>query len=432
MTMSGTFGTIDQAIDDLRNGKIIIVADDEDRENEGDLVCAAELVTPETINFMTLHGRGLICLALTGERCDQLGLPQMTERNTEELATAFTVSIDAERRFGVTTGISASDRSTTIHVAINPATVPSDLRRPGHIFPLRARPGGVLQRVGQTEASVDLARLAGLVPAGVICEILNPDGSMARRADLHAMASRLGLTFVTVAQLVAHRLQTEQLVHRVAEARIPTDFGEFTIIGYRNDVDRAEHVALVYGEIAGQPDVLVRMHSKCLTGDVFGSQRCDCGVQLHRAMELVAQEGRGAIVYLDQEGRGIGLLNKLKAYKLQEEGLDTVDANLKLGLPADLRDYGIGAQILVDLGLTSIRLLTNNPKKIVGLEEGYGLRVTDQIPIQHEPSDHNRDYLRAKRDRLGHLLHHQGLALDEEMIHDEHVRDRKKQREEGA
>ena len=403
--MTGTFGTIEQAIDDLRNGKIIIVADDEDRENEGDLVCAAELVTPETINFMTLHGRGLICLALTGERCDQLGLPQMTERNTEELATAFTVSIDAERRFGVTTGISASDRSTTIHVAINPATIPSDLRRPGHIFPLRSRPGGVLQRVGQTEASVDLARLAGLVPAGVICEILNPDGTMARRADLHAMATRLGLTFVTVAQLVAYRLQTEQLVHRVAEARIPTDFGEFTIIGYRNDVDRAEHVALVYGEVAGQPNVLVRMHSKCLTGDVFGSQRCDCGVQLHRAMELVAQEGRGVIVYLDQEGRGIGLLNKIRAYALQDGGADTVQANEKLGFAPDLRNYGIGAQILRDLGLSSIRVMTNNPRKLVGLE-GYGLQISERVPLIADPNRENRGYLQVKRDKLGHLLAH--------------------------
>jgi 3,4-dihydroxy 2-butanone 4-phosphate synthase / GTP cyclohydrolase II len=315
------------------------------------------------------------------------------------------VSIDAERRFGVTTGISASDRSTTIHVAINPATVPSDLRRPGHIFPLRARPGGVLQRVGQTEASVDLARLAGLVPAGVICEILNPDGTMARRADLHTMADRLGLTFVTVAQLVAHRLQTEQLVHRVAEARIPTDFGEFTIIGYRNDVDRAEHVALVYGDVAGQTDVLVRMHSKCLTGDVFGSQRCDCGVQLHRAMELVAQEGRGVIVYLDQEGRGIGLLNKIRAYALQDAGADTVQANERLGFAPDLRNYGIGAQILRDLGLSSIRVMTNNPRKLVGLE-GYGLQITARVPLIADPNRENRGYLQVKRDKLGHLLAH--------------------------
>jgi 3,4-dihydroxy 2-butanone 4-phosphate synthase/GTP cyclohydrolase II len=400
-----TFGTIEQAIDDLRNGKIIIVADDEDRENEGDLVCAAELVTPETINFMTKHGRGLICLALTGERCDQLGLPQMTERNTEELSTAFTVSIDAERRFGVTTGISASDRATTIHVAINPATVPSDLRRPGHIFPLRARPGGVLQRVGQTEASVDLARMAGLVPAGVICEILSADGSMARRPELEIMAREHSLTFVTVAQLVAHRLQTEQLVHRVAEARIPTDLGEFRIIGYQNDVDKAEHIALVFGEVAGQRDVLVRMHSKCLTGDVFGSQRCDCGPQLHRAMEMVAEAGRGVVVYLDQEGRGIGLLNKLRAYALQDTGADTVQANERLGFAPDLRNYGIGAQILRDLGLSSIRVMTNNPRKLVGLE-GYGLEIVERVPLVTDPNRNNRGYLQVKRDKLGHLLAH--------------------------
>jgi 3,4-dihydroxy 2-butanone 4-phosphate synthase/GTP cyclohydrolase II len=400
-----SFGTVEQAVEDLRNGKIVIVADDEDRENEGDLVCAAELVTPETINFMTLHGRGLICLALTPERCDQLGLPQMTERNTEDLGTAFTVSIDAERRFGVTTGISARDRATTIHVAINPATVPSDLRRPGHIFPLRARPGGVLQRVGQTEASVDLARMAGLIPAGVICEILNPDGSMARRPELHELAAQHGLTFITVAQLVAYRLRTEQLVHRVAEARVPTDYGEFRVIGYQNDVDLAEHVALVYGEVAGQPDVLVRMHSKCLTGDVFGSQRCDCGFQLHRAMELIAQEGRGAIVYLDQEGRGIGLLNKLRAYALQDSGADTVQANERLGFAPDLRNYGIGAQILRDLGLSSIRVMTNNPRKLVGLE-GYGLQIVERVPLLADPNRENRSYLQVKRDKLGHLLSH--------------------------
>jgi 3,4-dihydroxy 2-butanone 4-phosphate synthase / GTP cyclohydrolase II len=399
------FGTVDQAIEDLRNGKIVIVADDEDRENEGDLVSAAELVTPETINFMTLHGRGLICLALTGERCDQLGLPQMTERNTEELATAFTVSIDAERRFGVTTGISARDRATTIHVAIHPATVPSDLRRPGHIFPLRARPGGVLQRVGQTEASVDLARLAGLIPAGVICEILNPDGSMARRPELHEMARQHNLTFITVAQLVAYRLRTEQLVHRVAEVRVPTEYGEFRMIGYQNDVDRAEHVALVHGEIAGQPNILVRMHSKCLTGDVFGSQRCDCGFQLHRAMELIAQEGKGAVVYLDQEGRGIGLLNKLRAYALQDSGADTVQANERLGFAPDLRNYGIGAQILRDLGLSSIRVMTNNPRKLVGLE-GYGLQIVERVPLIADPTRENRGYLQVKRDKLGHLLAH--------------------------
>ncbi len=397
------FGTIEQAVDDLKNGKLIIVADDEDRENEGDLVCAAELVTPETINFMTLYGRGLICLALTGERCDQLGLPQMADRNTEDQSTAFTVSIDAERRFGVTTGISASDRATTIHVAINPATVPSDLRRPGHIFPLRARPGGVLQRVGQTEASVDLARLAGLVPAGVICEILNADGSMARRPQLEIIARQHGLTFITVAELVAHRLKHERLVHRVAEARLPTPLGEFTVIGYRNDVDQAEHVALVMGEVAGQRGILVRMHSKCLTGDVFGSQRCDCGFQLRRATELIAAEGRGVIVYLDQEGRGIGLLNKVRAYALQDSGADTVQANQHLGFAPDLRNYGIGAQILRDLGLSSIRVMTNNPRKLVGLE-GYGLEIVERVPLVASPTQDNAGYLAAKKDKLGHLL----------------------------
>jgi len=396
---------VEQAIEDLKNGKLIIVADDEDRENEGDLVGAAQLVTPEMINFMALHGRGLICLALTAERCDELGLPQMTERNTEELATAFTVSIDADRRFGVTTGISASDRSTTIQVALNPKSVPTDLRRPGHIFPLRGRPGGVLQRVGHTEGSIDLARLAGLVPAGVICEILNPDGSMARRPQLLEMAEKFGLTFITLAQLVAYRLREERLVHRVAEARLPTPFGEFHIIGYRNDVDRNEHVALVMGEVAGQADVLVRMHSKCLTGDVFHSMRCDCGDQLASAMQQIGEAGRGVIVYLDQEGRGIGLLNKLRAYELQDSGADTVQANQRLGFAPDLRNYGIGAQILRDLGLSSIRIMTNNPRKLVGIE-GYGLEITERVPLVPPPHRENRDYLAVKRDKLGHLLAH--------------------------
>jgi 3,4-dihydroxy 2-butanone 4-phosphate synthase/GTP cyclohydrolase II len=399
------FGTIEQAIEDLRNGKIIVVADDQDRENEGDLVCAAELVTPEMVNFMATHGRGLICLALTAERCAELGLEQMTDRNSEALSTAFTVSIDADRRFGVSTGISASDRATTIHVAINPATRPADLRRPGHIFPLRGRAGGVLQRVGHTEAGIDLARLAGLNPSGVICEILSEDGTMARRDELARFAERHQLTFVTVADLVAYRLRTEQLVHRAADARLPTAFGEFRVIGYRNDVDQAEHVALVHGDVEGESDVLVRMHSKCLTGDVFHSLRCDCGPQLHAAMERITREGRGVIVYLDQEGRGIGLINKLKAYTLQDEGRDTVEANERLGFAPDLRNYGIGAQILRDLGLRTIRIMTNNPRKLVGLE-GYGLTITGREPLTTEPTTENRDYLAVKRDKLGHLLPH--------------------------
>jgi len=399
------FGSVEQAIADIRAGKLVIVADDEARENEGDLIGAAEQVTPEMINFMATNGRGLICLTLTPERCQALGLPQMAEHNTESHETAFTVSIDAAARFGVTTGISAADRAMTIKVAIDPVTVPADLRRPGHVFPLRARPGGVLQRVGQTEASVDLARLAGLYPSGVICEILNPDGSMARQPELEAFARRHGLSFINVAQLVEYRLAKERLVHRVADARLPTPYGEFHIIGYRNDVDAAEHVALVYGDVAGQRSVLVRMHSKCLTGDVFGSARCDCGWQLQSAMRMVAAEGRGVVVYLDQEGRGIGLLNKLKAYELQDAGHDTVTANEELGFKPDLRNYGIGAQILLDLGLSSIRILTNNPRKLVGLE-GYGLEIVERVPIVPPPSDENRAYLDVKRDKLGHFLTH--------------------------
>jgi 3,4-dihydroxy 2-butanone 4-phosphate synthase/GTP cyclohydrolase II len=399
------FGMIEQAIADIRAGKLVIVADDEARENEGDLVGAAEKVTPEMINFMAMHARGLICTPLLPERCQALGLPQMAEQNTEAHETAFTVSVDAAARFGVTTGISAADRAATIRVAIDPATVPQDLRRPGHVFPLRARPGGVLQRVGQTEASVDLARLAGLYPAGVICEILNPDGTMARRPQLERFAAEHRITFVTIAQLVAYRLAHERLVHAVASARLPTPYGEFRVIGYANDVDAAEHVALVYGNVRGQKSVLVRMHSKCLTGDVFGSGRCDCGWQLQSAMRTIAAEGRGVVVYLDQEGRGIGLLNKLKAYELQDAGADTVTANLQLGFKPDLRNYGIGAQILLDLGLTSIRVLTNNPKKLVGLE-GYGLEIVERVPIVPLPSDENRAYLDVKRDKLGHLLTH--------------------------
>jgi 3,4-dihydroxy 2-butanone 4-phosphate synthase / GTP cyclohydrolase II len=399
------FGMIEQAIADIRAGKLVIVADDEARENEGDLVGAAEKIAPEMINFMATHGRGLICLPLLPERCQALGLPQMAEHNTEAHETAFTVSVDAAARFGVTTGISAADRAATIRVAIDPATVPQDLRRPGHVFPLRARPGGVLQRVGQTEASIDLARLAGLYPAGVICEILNPDGTMARRPQLERFAAEHRLTFVTIAQLVAYRLAHERLVHPVAEARLPTPYGEFRIVGYSNDVDAAEHVALVFGDVRGQKNVLVRMHSKCLTGDVFGSGRCDCGWQLQSALRTIAGEGRGVVVYLDQEGRGIGLLNKLKAYELQDAGADTVTANLQLGFKPDLRNYGIGAQILLDLGLSAIRVLTNNPKKLVGLE-GYGLEIVERVPIVPPPSDENRAYLDVKRDKLGHLLTH--------------------------
>ncbi len=400
-----SFGTIEQAIEDLRNGKFVVVADDEDRENEGDLICAAELVTPEMVNFMITHARGWVCLALTPERCDQLGLHQMDSQNTESMRTAFTITIDAHERFGVTTGISASDRAKTIHVAINPKTVPADLRRPGHVNPVRARPGGVLQRVGHTEAAVDLARLAGLYPAGVMCEILAASGQAMRRDELMEFATRHGLTFVTVAQLVAYRLRMERLVHRVAEARLPTEYGEFRIIAYRNDVDAAQHVALVMGDVDGRKDVLVRMHSECLTGDVFHSRRCDCGRQLDAAMRLVAEAKEGVIVYLDQEGRGIGLLNKIKAYALQDEGDDTVEANERLGFPPDLRNYGIGAQILRDLGLSSIRVMTNNPRKLVGLE-GYGLEIVARVPLLTDPTRDNRAYLEAKRDKLGHLLTH--------------------------
>ena len=424
------FSTIEDAIEDIRAGKMVVVCDAEDRENEGDLTMAAQFATPEAINFMATHGRGLICLALTGERCDELGLDLMAAKNESGFGTNFTVSVEA--REGVSTGISAHDRARTIQVAIDPRTKPHDLVQPGHMFPLKAKSGGVLERTGQTEAAVDLARLAGLNPAGVICEVMNDDGTMARVPDLVEYCERHDLKMITVADLIAYRRRHDKLIERVVQTKLPTDFGDFEAVGFRSLVDEKHHVAMVKGEIDGQEDVLVRVHSECLTGDVFHSQRCDCGQQLESALRMIEEEGRGVLLYLSQEGRGIGLLNKLRAYKLQEEGLDTVDANLKLGLPADLRDYGIGAQILVDLGLSSIRLLTNNPKKIVGLE-GYGLRVTDQIPIQHEPGAHNRDYLDAKRDKLGHLLHHQGLALDDEMIHEEHVRDReKKKREEGG
>lgn len=396
------FDRVEDAIEDIRQGRMVIVADDEDRENEGDVICAAEAVTPEAVNFMTKHARGLICVALTPERADALDLPLMTDESTDPQGTAFTVSVDAATSFGVTTGISAFDRAKTIQILADDDTRPSDLRRPGHIFPLRARPGGVLRRVGQTEASVDLARLAGYRPAGVLCEILNEDGTMARRPELEAFAKEHGLRFVTVAQLVSYRLSKERLVERIASVNLPTPHGDFHLIGYRSLIDRTEHVALVKGEPHGDDDVLVRMHSQCLTGDVFGSMRCDCGEQLAAAMERIDQEGLGAVIYLRQEGRGMGLGNKLRAYELQEEGQDTVEANQSLGFKPDLRDYGIGAQILLDLGLRRIRLLTNNPKKIVGLE-GYGLEIVGREAIRIKPGKHNARYLSVKRAKLGHL-----------------------------
>jgi 3,4-dihydroxy 2-butanone 4-phosphate synthase / GTP cyclohydrolase II len=414
------FSTIEEALEDIRAGKMIIVTDDEDRENEGDLVMAAQFATPEAINFMVKEARGLVCLALTPQRCEQLGLSLMTAKNEAPLETAFTVSIEAAS--GVTTGISAHDRAHTVQVAIEPNAGPRDIVVPGHIFPLKAKEGGVMERTGHTEASVDLARLAGLSPAGVICEVMNEDGTMARINDLTTYSEKHGLKMVTIADLIAYRRQNEKLVERVVATGLPTTFGDFRAVGYRSLIDDKHHVAMVKGEVDTGEPILVRVHSECLTGDVFHSMRCDCGEQLAAAMAMIEEEGQGVLLYLSQEGRGIGLLNKLKAYKLQEEGLDTVDANLQLGLPADLRDYGIGAQILKDLGLRDIRILTNNPKKIIGLE-GHGLRVTEQVKIEAPPNVHNEGYLQTKRDKMGHTLHHQGLAFDEEMILDEQIHD---------
>lgn len=403
------FDSIEEAVEDIKAGKVVIVADDEDRENEGDLVCAAEKVTPEIINFMTKYGRGLICLAMSDELIHRLELPQMVEHNTEGQKTAFTISIDAATKYGVSTGISASDRAKTIQVAIAPDAQPSDLRRPGHIFPLKAKSGGVLQRVGQTEASVDLAKLAGLTLAGVICEILNEDGTMARRNDLADFAREHNIKFITVAQLISYRLKHERLVSREIEANLPTAFGEFKIIGYRSILDDSEHIAIVKGieeYKSGKFDKMpvVRMHSECLTGDIFHSLRCDCGTQLQRALEFIDNYGCGAFVYLRMhEGRGIGLLNKLKAYALQEKGQDTVEANISLGFAPDLRDYGVGAQILLDLGFTRFKLITNNPRKIVGLQ-GYNLEIVDRIQLPSDVTNYNCKYLATKRDKMHHMI----------------------------
>jgi 3,4-dihydroxy 2-butanone 4-phosphate synthase/GTP cyclohydrolase II len=410
------FATVEEALEDIASGRMVVVVDDEDRENEGDLVMAAEFVTADDINFMATHARGWICLALSPDRCDELGLELMSLKNESPHQTPFTVTIEA--REGVTTGISAADRAHTIRVAVDPSKGPDDIVKGGHVNPLKARSGGVLERTGHTEASVDLARMAGCIPAGVICEVMNEDGSMARVGDLQAYCHKHRLKMITIADLIAYRRRHDKLVERVVSTKLPTAFGDFDAVGYRSVLDDKHHVALVKGDVAGKDDVLVRVHSECLTGDVFHSLRCDCGEQLESALAMIEREGEGVLLYLAQEGRGIGLLNKLKAYKLQEEGLDTVDANLKLGLPADLRDYGIGAQILADLGLTSIRILTNNPKKIHGLQ-GYGLSVSAQVPIEHLPNPHNEAYLRAKAERMGHTLHHQGLNLDAELLHEE-------------
>src|SRR5918996_5319828 len=395
------FASIDDAIDAIRRGEMVIVVDDEDRENEGDLTIAAEKITPEIINFMATHARGLICLPLTGERLDQLEIPLMVGKNTTTFETAFTVPIDAKE--GVSTGISASDRARTILAAIDPKTTATDLARPGHMFPLRARDGGVLVRTGQTEAAVDLARLAGLYPAGVICEIQNKDGTMARVPQLTRFAKKHKLLMITIADLIRYRMRNEALVRKVATAALPTQHGEFRIHAFESLIDKETHVALVHGEIGDGEGVMVRVHSKCLTGDVFHSARCDCGVQLDTAMQRIVSEGRGVLLYLNQEGRGIGLANKLRAYELQDQGLDTVEANERLGFKPDQRDYGIGAQILSDLGIKTMRLLTNNPRKFVGLQ-GYGLSVSEAVPLEIPASDSTRKYLKAKKDKLGHRL----------------------------
>jgi 3,4-dihydroxy 2-butanone 4-phosphate synthase/GTP cyclohydrolase II len=395
------FDTIEDALQDICDGKMVICVDDEDRENEGDFICAAEKVTAETINFMTKKARGLICLALTGERLEELNIPCMVPQNTSKMGTRFTVSIDAVH--GTTTGISAHDRAQTIKVALDQTAKPEDLARPGHIFPLRAADEGVLRRAGHTETAVDLARLSGLYPAGVLCEIMDSDGSMARLPKLLKMKRRYGLKLITVEDLIEYRMQKESLVRRIVTTNLPTRFGDFKLIVYESIPHEYHHLALVKGEVAGEEGILVRVHSQCLTGDVFGSLRCDCGGQLSKALEIIGKEGRGVFLYMRQEGRGIGLTNKLKAYELQDRGLDTVEANEALGFPADLRDYGVGAQILVDLGLSSIRVLTNNPKKIVGLE-GYGLRVTERVPVEVGASKENKKYLLTKKRKLGHLI----------------------------
>jgi 3,4-dihydroxy 2-butanone 4-phosphate synthase/GTP cyclohydrolase II len=406
MTVTTPFATIDEAVAEIREGRMVVVVDDPGRENEGDLTIAAQFATPEAINFMATHARGLICLCLTEGRADEMGLRPMTDHNEAPLGTAFTVSVEA--REGVTTGISAADRSRTIQVAIHPSSTPHDLVQPGHVFPLRAKPGGVLERIGQTEAAVDLARLAGLTPAGVVCEIMNDDGTMARVDDLVPYCERHGLKMITVADLVEYRRRHEKLVERGAAVRLPTDFGEFQAVAFREKLNGKTHVALVKGDVDGAENVLVRVHSECLTGDVFHSLRCDCGEQLEHALAQIDSEGSGVLLYMAQEGRGIGLLNKLRAYELQEQGLDTVEANIELGFPADARDYGIGNQILADLGLTTIRILTNNPKKLTGID-GFGLTVVEQVPIEVVPGEENRAYLATKRAKLGHRLHHQDL-----------------------